>query len=270
MRTQVLALAAAIAGCQQANVADYFDIRRPERVSDRLGVSLESASSEITFGLFARSEMGRASHQRVRDLIAEPRSPSARGPGDGRDPVIMAGEFDAAAPSVAQLFPQVLATPYWVSAFFQVSATGAGCSYSGINLVYPIYLINDEGAKVREIGKPPKSWRQARAPEFGEFPTAQSQEWIRYLSSFTMIAGLAALGDSVLIVNHGVRSQAKEGVYGITHTFFDVYVGDNRVLTDVPSPGVIVAHSGGSVFFARRASDGWELVEYAWRGNSRR
>ena len=83
-----------------------------------------------------------------------------------------------------------------------------------------------------------------------------------------MITGMAAIADSVLIVNHGVYRREQDGVLHVEPSTVDVYVKGERIASDLPSPGAVVAFSPNSVFVLAAGSSRREpmLVEYEWRG----
>jgi hypothetical protein len=169
---------------------------------------------------------------------------------------------DATAPvPLASLDP-----PYWASIFRRVAATGGGLTFVALSGVYPIHVHDLDGMVLDSLTSPPPSWQQARAPAVGEFHD-RDVAWREYLRSFTVIAALAVIQDSVLAVSHGRFLGDVARPYRIKSTAVDLYAGGRRIAVDLPSPGDLVAYSTTSLFFLResRLSAGHELQEYRWR-----
>jgi hypothetical protein len=181
------------------------------------------------------------------------------------------------AASVMAVPREVLDTPYWPS-FCQILGAPSGeLIYVAVNLLYPIRVYRADGTLLDSLAAPPASWRQARRPELGEFPPQRHDDFTAYLQTFTMITGLAALADSVLVVTHG---QARTGLKRFPATSFekafglslvtsmvDVYVNGTRVISDEPAPGAIFGYSRDALLFLKRKSPapGWKVIEYGWK-----
>ena len=205
----------------------------------------------------------------------------------GATSVWTARQGEELARSLLGLPRAITATPYWTSFLRLSGAQSRGSAFAAVNLLYPIYIFGGDGTLIDSISSPPASWRQARRPARGEFSADQPERIADYLRSFTVITGLAAIADSVLIVGHG-EYRADDGERGrwkwdgrvdrtATHrahgladitTVVDVYVEGRRVIADHPAPGEIFGNSTETVFFLRRDSTGagWQIREYGMRG----
>lgn len=190
------------------------------------------------------------------------------------------------AHSVMGIPAAILDTPYWTGDFRLIGARSGGSVFAAVNLLYPIYVYGADGALIDSLANPPASWRQARRPKRGEFSPDNPERSVAYHRSHTVITGLAALADSVLIVAHG-EYRASDGSQGRwkwdghsgrtamfqTHglsevtTVIDVYFNGRRVISDQPAPGEIFGSGPGSVFFLKRdpAGTGWLLIEFGVR-----
>lgn len=166
-----------------------------------------------------------------------------------------------------QIPRRILDVPYWTAIMHRAAAQSGDSWAIATNPVYPIYLIR--GDVVRDsLVHPPPSWKSPREPRLGEFMPWDSAAWRKYKENLTLITGLAIVADSVLLVNHGTYTPTEQAPHLIKHTVFDLYINKTRVLSDMPSPGEILAYSKGSIFFiARDGPDGAEprVIEYAWR-----
>ena len=242
--------------------ADLFEVRVAARLSEA-GISALTTWSKEEQDRRAPSSFGQVSVSTLRS--GQPESITATGSASGFATTTVSGR--ALASSVAPVPVHVLETPYWSSVFDRLGATNGDLIFVATNLVYPILVYDNAGHLVDSVGRPPPSWRQARRPALGEFPPSRKREWHEYLSSFTVLSGLAVVSDSVLVVTHG-RFWTEEGhPYRVVVGTTDVYLGGRRIAVDLPSPGELVAYSRTSLFFLSRP-DGQQqgqLVEYVWR-----
>jgi len=256
---------------------DLFEVQPPVRLTDAAVGLLEADS------IFDPTEPTWVGRLRVDDgipprgdgILSQVRASALRN-GELRGP----GSSSVILPRFVQLaaagrelglslirFPTVVGeTPYWTAAFSIIGAQTGGDVYVALNLQYPIFRYNSDGMLVDSFGIPPDSWRQARKPEPGEFSPGREPTFSDYLQTFTTITGLAALADSVLIVNHGVFELQPGNVLRVVPKSLDVYVRGHRIAMDVASPGEIFGYSKSSVFFLTGGppTSDWEVTEYVW------
>jgi hypothetical protein len=162
---------------------------------------------------------------------------------------------------------RVLATPYWPSIYSDIGAIAGSRVFAASNLFYPIYVFDHGGVVVDSLPTPPKSWKQAPPPNQGDFASESGDAWTTYLRNHTFIIGMAALSDSVLLVNHGHKRGHGVGLESLMPlpTTVDVYANGRRVVSDAPSPGEMVAYGFDRVFFLDRNPAGEsEIVELEW------
>ena len=121
--------------------------------------------------------------------------------------------------------PSAQGNPYWSSyatTEFAVSAESIVAAYS---FQYPIQLYDRLGVETAALGEQPPSFRPAPVLEPGALvgPDAERRrdEW---LSSFTVIANLAVIEDSLLAVTHGsMRREGGGGRVVRAHHSVDIY-----------------------------------------------
>lgn len=185
---------------------------------------------------------------------------------------------------------KVQEVPYWGSYFQLLGAPSRSGTFAATNLFYPIRIFGRGGVLLDSLTEPPPSWRQARQPSHGEFPPEKHAQFAAYLQSFTIITGLAAVDDSVLIVAHGSFQKHPLGRHGrlrwdepqcdersgqdrclasITSSL-DIYVNGSRIIFDEPAPGEIFGTAPGKVFFLKHdpSRRGWTIMEYIWTDGS--
>lgn len=165
------------------------------------------------------------------------------------------------ARSVVPMPRAVVEVPYWGSISRSVAAPMGDGVFLATNLVYPIYRYAADGELLDSLNAPPASWRQARRPGLGEFVPGREEQFRTYLGSFSVIAALAVVADSVLVVAHGQLDPDAGGLWVVVTRTLDVYVGGRRIATDLPAPGELIAYSGSSLFFLRGDAT---VSEYQW------
>lgn len=241
---------------------DLFKVAAPVAASDALSSMLASRLSDDQAARGGR-QAGRVPVSVLRAGQFVPGS--ADGHGSDFATTTASGERLAAAMSPAPRV--VLETPYWTSVFRRLGAMGGGRTFVATSLCYPIFVYDEAGHLQDSLGSPPPSWRQARRPKPGEFPPERGNDWNAYLRSFTVLEALAVVADSVLVVSHGQLVGRGEEPYRLVPTTVDVYVGQRKIATDLPSPGALVAYSNTRLFFLQRLgrAERATLTEYVWR-----
>lgn len=250
-------------GSSSSDLDVYFVAHRPVPASEVLLGLMRDVKAQRGSSTVTGRQCGGSAVLSVNDLVSVPH-------GDAEalgTLVIVARDARTKTRSFYRANQDILDTPYWTSLFSAVSATGGGRVYESVNLSYPIRVYGcDAEQMLGAIGAPPH-WRQAERPKLGEFAPENREKWYDYLRSFTIITGLAAVADTVLVVNHGVFTPSEENPRHVQNTHLDVYVNGRRVLTGLPSPGEIVAYSQQSIFFAQSSAKQvpFEIIEYTWR-----
>lgn len=249
----------------QAPVEAYFEISAPRPI-ELDSTELLSFSRIASTGMMSLPDTREHGVISVDSLRAGAIRRIRVGVGVGGSAVLNA----AVVRNSGDIFPiprRVLEVPYWPSIMGRVAAQSGDSWAVATNIIYPIYLTRGD-IVVDSIAKPPVSWRIPRKPKSGEFMPAASEAWRKYKENLTLITGLAIITDSVILVNHGRYAPTPQAPHRIRHTVFDLYINKKRILSDVPSPGEILAYGKRSIFFIERdSSDGAEtrVVEYAWR-----
>ena len=199
--------------------------------------------------------------------------------GGGRQ-VLLAADGNSIAREIVGVPREIAEVPYWGSWVHVLGAPFANGVVAAPSLVYRIGYFSHEGVLLDSLTEAPRSWRQAREPEQGEFAGATREEVREYLQGFSIITGLASIADSVLVVAQGNLVPA-DGAEGGLHPSYssvreglrprtrraEIYVGSRRVATDVPAPGEIVGMTttGLLVLERRAAPDQGMLIHYRWK-----
>lgn len=145
--------------------------------------------------------------------------------------------------------PAIAETPYWLSIAVDHLAAGPRGLVVANSLVYPLRYYESTTAPGRPFGRPPPSWSAASRPKAGEFTGgvgAGRRKLADYLNTFTVVAGVHILEDSLILVSHG-RYRAEPTMplpelFRIHPYAFDLYdLAGRKLAEDVPLRGTIVA-----------------------------
>lgn len=259
----------------QRTWTDLFEVRDPVALSPDVVLSIEADTHQSGFARHAsrwRLSGWQGPHVSAGGLRAgRLEAPlGSRDRGGSATLASMAPYSRELGASLLRKPPIVGEVPYWVSLpYFPVAALGGGRVFVASNLFYPILVFGPDGQLLDSLTVPPKSWRGVRRTERGEFANDRQGDsaFSVFLRSFSMIIDLAVVADSVLVVNHGAYRREGEDVLWIRPTTSDVYLYDEVVATDLPSPGEILAYSESSVFFLTGGppDSPWRVTEYVWR-----
>lgn len=154
--------------------------------------------------------------------------------------------------------------PYWgsiASIPFATSPTEFVVAYS---LLYPIRIYSGTGELVDSLPRP-RSFRQATKVDAGSFAGPGSRERLqRWLASFDVIAGLAVVDDSLLVVTHGKLSSTPGSRFSESHVRLDVYhlPSRSKIAEDVPLPPEARVLGGGRGLYILTAlpPDPWTIT----------
>lgn len=155
-----------------------------------------------------------------------------------------AGEFTG----LSRWDPEIAEVPYWSNVAVDHVAVGSRALAIANSLKYPIWYYTSPEGPGRAFGEPPASWSGASRLKGDEFAggRAGTQKLGEWLNTFTVVAGLHMLSDSLILVSHG-RYRTEPGMpmpemFRIHPYAVDVYdLAGRKLVEDVPLPGTIIA-----------------------------
>lgn len=134
-----------------------------------------------------------------------------------------------------------------------------------------IRVYDRDGDSLRTFGDPPPSWVQPTPPSPGQMEGGSTEEQLRrWLTSFTIVTGLATVEDSLVVVQYGRHDPAPEQPYRVRHETIDVYRVDGTKLYEaVPLEEPILA-GGDSLYTLKSEPPGpWTIGVYSTLDRSR-
>lgn len=122
------------------------------------------------------------------------------------------------------------------------------------------------GESVRTFGEPPPSWTGAVPPSPGEVEGGSDEEQMRrWLTSFTIVTGLATVGDSLVVVQHGRHDPTPEQAYRVRHEWIDVYRLDGtKLYEEIPLEEPVVAGGDRLYTLGEEPPGPWTIHAYEW------
>jgi hypothetical protein len=158
-------------------------------------------------------------------------------------------------------------TEEWRVAIRDYSASLSGSLFIAASLQYPITRVYRRSARSTDFGTEPHSWVQATRPEPSTQVMQRLPGWLR---SFTFIAGLEALDDEWLLVQHARFLESPDNSLATLFDWrpyaFDVYTLDGeRILEDVVLPGRILAADSLAYILVEAPPQPWVVAVMAPR-----
>lgn len=160
--------------------------------------------------------------------------------------------------------------PYWDSYATTPAAASSKSLFVAYSLRYPIYRYNTVGRLVDSLVEPPRSFRQATLLRPGDFAGSDGVERATaWLATFDVISLLAVVGDTLLVVTHGVLRSSSTGIDGNAHHSVDVYrlPSGVRIAQDIPLPVGARVLCGGSALYVLTGQppEPWIVARMAFR-----
>lgn len=160
--------------------------------------------------------------------------------------------------------------PYWDSYATTPAAATSTAFFVAYSLTYPILRYDAKGTFQDSLGTMPPSFRRAPLLKAGAFAgsdgIARVGDW---LEKFDIISDLATVGDTLLIVTHGVLRNRSTGVDANEHRHVDVYhaVTGRKLAEDVLLPqGSRVLGGGRTLLLLVSQPPGpWVVARYQFK-----
>lgn len=157
--------------------------------------------------------------------------------------------------------------PFWGSYSLSHVAASDELAVTAYSFLYPVHVYDRRGVLIDSIGSPSPAFRPATVVQPGAFAGPGGEErrdqWLR---SFDVIADVAIVADSFLVVTHGGRRVPPDG--GRTWTEYerlDVYhlPSRSKISEDVPFPEggrVVGSGPGGLLLLVSQPPDPWTIL----------
>lgn len=166
--------------------------------------------------------------------------------------------------------PAVSDTPFWI--FFATDhAAVLGDTVAVNTSLFPtIRLHGPEGESIGVIEDPPPRWEPATEPPVSDLSEPGNrerlEEWAR---SFTIVRNLAAVGDSLLVVEYGRHDPRDADAYFSVPTTVDVYRADGEKLAaGLTLPGRVVGGGDQLLVLTAEPPDPWTITALEWTGTN--
>jgi len=117
-------------------------------------------------------------------------------------------------------------------------------------------------------GTPPRDWVPVSAPPISDLSAPGSRERLEQWSrSFTVVRRIAAVADSVLVVEYGRHDPREGDPYFVVPTTVDVYSADGQKLAEgLNLPGPVVGGGPHLLLLAAEPPNAWTVSVLEWRG----
>ena len=180
-------------------------------------------------------------------------------------------EDGTALSTFASRDPAISETPFWIY-FADEHAATIGDRIAVNTSLFPIVRLFDlTGDSVGVLGEAPPDWAPASAPPVSDLSGPGNRERIADWSrSFTVVRQIAAVGDSLLVVEYGRHDPRDSNPDFVTSTTADVYsVSGERLASGLKLPGPVVGGGRRVLVLVAEPPAPWTIVALAWRGTER-
>ncbi len=189
------------------------------------------------------------------------------GVGSRNDRFAMIATDGALLSTFGTLDPLVIETPFWI--FFASENAAVLGDEIAINTSFfaDVRIFSLEGDSVRSFGVPPASWIQPTPPPVdGLSETAARARIAKWASSFTVVREIAAVNDSLLVVQYGQHVSVDGDPYRVSPMGLDVYTKRGEKLAeDVPMELPVVGGGRELIVLVAEPPSPWTIALYEWR-----
>ena len=165
--------------------------------------------------------------------------------------------------------PAIEATPFWI--FFASEHATVVRDLVAVNTSFfpQIRLFSLTGDSVGLIGEAPHDWVPVSAPPVSDLSAPGSRERIAEWSrSFSVVRQIAAVADTLLVVEYGVHDPQEGDPDFVRSTTVDVYSLDGRKLaSEVLLPGPVVGGGKRLLVLVGEPPSRWAIAAFDWRGS---
>lgn len=163
--------------------------------------------------------------------------------------------------------PSVATTPFWIYFATEHAAVLGDIVAVSTSLFPTIRLFSVAGDSIGAFDVGGSDWIQASAPPVADLSAPGNRgriaDWSR---TFTVVRGLAALDDSLLLVEYGRYDPSEADPYFIEPTGADLYaLSGERLLSRLELPGPVVGGGQTVLVLVGSPPAAWEVAELAWR-----
>ncbi len=134
-----------------------------------------------------------------------------------------------------------------------------------------IRLFNLNGDSLGSLGSPPSTWVSVTEPPVSDLSAPGSrqrlEEWAR---TFTVVRQVAAVADSLLVVQYGRHDPQESDPYHVVPTTADVYsLRGQKLAEGVELPGPVVGGGGQLLVLVAEPPRAWTVAVLEWMGPER-
>lgn len=174
---------------------------------------------------------------------------------------VVRSTFGAVAPEVNEI-------PFWIF-FARDHGTVLRDEVAVNTSFYPdVRLFDAAGDSVAVIGQAPSHWEPATPPPIHRLAGPDDRERVAaWAGSFTVVRGLAAVADTLLLVQYGRHEPVPGDPYLVRPTRVDVYTHAGvRLAEGLELPYPVVGGGTELLVLSGQPPDPWSVTLYRWRG----
>lgn len=165
--------------------------------------------------------------------------------------------------------PSIAATPFWIFFASEHAAVVRDLVAVSTSFFPQIRLFSLAGDSVGLLGEAPRDWIPVSAPPVSDLSAPGNRERIaEWSGSFSVVRQIAAVADTLLVVEYGVHDPQEADPYFVRSTTVDVYsLAGEKLASDVRLPGPVVGGGGRLLVLVGEPPSPWAIAALEWRGS---
>ena len=179
---------------------------------------------------------------------------------------LLNGDGEATA-SFAPLDPAIGRTPFWIW-FARDNAAVMGDVIAVNTSFFPaVRLFDLQGDSIGAFGEPPGNWLPPTSPSVADLDAPGNRQRIEGWSrSFTVVRRIAAIGDSLLVVEYGRHAPSAADPYRVVPTTADLYRLDGtKIASGIRLPGPVLGGGRRLLVLVTEPPGPWTIAALEWR-----
>lgn len=156
--------------------------------------------------------------------------------------------------------------PFWIHLAFETAAVFDSVVAVNTSLFPSVRFFNLQGDSIGVIGQAPEGWVDITPPPVdnasGPGNRQRLEDWMR---SFSIVRRVAAVNDSLLVLEHGRFDPLESDTYHVEPTTADVYRLDGtRIASGIELPGPVVGGGRYVLVLVGMPPGPWTIAKLRW------
>ena len=167
--------------------------------------------------------------------------------------------------------PSIATTPFWI--YFAADHAAVLGEVIAVNTsLYPtLRLFSLDGDSLTSFGSPPPDWAPVTVPPVSDLSARGNRQRLEaWARTFTVVRQVAAVADSLLVVEYGRHDPQESDPDRVVPTTADVYSPRGEKLAEgIELPGPVVGGGAQLLVLVSEPPSAWTIAAFEWVGPER-